>query len=265
MKAGAAARAIVVVVALMTPAAAQPTTGAPAPDAEAKARAEYEQGTTHFNLGEYAEAAEAFRRAYELSKAPGLLFNLGQAHRLRGGPGSCKAALLVYESYVRLDPNGRFRASAEKYIAEMQACAKAEAESAAAAPPPAPPPKPEERIVIVERPVESTGNGMRVAGWVSLAVGGAGLIAGTTTGVLAMKKGSDLEGPCSQGCPPALHDDNNTYNALRTWTTVGLAVGGVGVITGAVLLWSARGRESAATASISVSPGGAGIQVRGVF
>jgi tetratricopeptide (TPR) repeat protein len=260
MKARIAAGSIAVLVALSAIAAAQP---AVPPEAEAKARAEYEQGTTHFNLGEYAEAAAAFRRAYELSKAPGLLFNLGQAHRLAGGPGSCKAALLVYQSYVRLDPNGRFRATADKYIVAMEACAKAEADSAAAAPPAAPPPKPEERIVIVEKPVPSRGNGLRVAGWVSIAVGGVGLIAGATTGVLAIKKGNDLEGPCSQGCPPALHDDNNTYNALRTWTTVGFAVGGVGVVTGAVLLWTTRDRESGA--SISVAPGAGGVQVRGVF
>jgi tetratricopeptide (TPR) repeat protein len=85
-----------------------------APEQEAK-RA-YQEGQTHYNLGEYSEAVTAFRRAYELSSAPALLFDIAQAYRLSG---DCAKALEVYRHFVRLDPGSSRRADADSQSAAL--------------------------------------------------------------------------------------------------------------------------------------------------
>lgn len=66
------------------------------------ARELYERGLQHYNVGEYAQAIEAWKEAYKLSHAPLLLFNLGQAHRLGG---DCPSAMRFYASYRREQPS----------------------------------------------------------------------------------------------------------------------------------------------------------------
>src|SRR5262252_1876052 len=79
---------------------------APGAGANKEAREFYSRGQIHYSLGEYDQAVAAFRRAYELSAAPGLLFNIAQAHRLNG---QCKEALAVYRHFTRLVPDSEYR------------------------------------------------------------------------------------------------------------------------------------------------------------
>src|SRR6185436_5183652 len=79
-------RAVVLVLGLAAAIAAGPTaraqsTDAPAPDAAARDEAHrlFEAANLRYELGEYAQAIPLFRRAYELSREPTLLFNLGQS------------------------------------------------------------------------------------------------------------------------------------------------------------------------------------------
>ena len=60
----------------------------------------YDEGTLHYNKGEYGEAVTLWQRSYDLTKAPLLLFNLGQAYRLKG---DCAKALELYDSYLRIE------------------------------------------------------------------------------------------------------------------------------------------------------------------
>jgi len=85
-------------------------------DKDKEARQLYSQGQIHYSLGEYEQAVGAFRRAYELSGAPGLLFNIAQAHRLNG---ECKPALEAYRHFKRLAPTSDYRAEAETQIAAL--------------------------------------------------------------------------------------------------------------------------------------------------
>jgi len=85
-------------------------------ESEKEARLLFAQGQIHYSLGEYDLAVSAFRRAYELSAAPGLLFNIGQAHRLNG---ECKPALEAYRHFVRLVPTSEYRAEADTQIAAL--------------------------------------------------------------------------------------------------------------------------------------------------
>jgi hypothetical protein len=100
---------------------------------------------------------------------------------------------------------------------------------------------------------EDRSNTQAVLGYLALGVGGAGLIAfGVTTG-LAASKGSSLDARCAdRQCPPAYHDDVDTYDRYKLLSTVslitGLVFGGGGV---ALLLTQPNGRpESAALTPI---------------
>src|SRR5688572_2308317 len=80
-------------------------TKGPASGADKEGRSLFAQGQIHYSLGEYPQAVAHFRRAYELTAAPGLLFNIAQAHRLAG---DCKLALEVYRHFVRLAPESQY-------------------------------------------------------------------------------------------------------------------------------------------------------------
>src|SRR3954471_15303120 len=69
---------------------------------KARAKKLYDEGLTHYNMGEYADAITAWTESYRLSKAPLLLFNLGQAYRLSG---DCTKATTFYDSYERELPD----------------------------------------------------------------------------------------------------------------------------------------------------------------
>jgi hypothetical protein len=111
--------------------------------------------------------------------------------------------------------------------------------------------------------------------WVALGVGGAGLAFGTFTGLLALGKKSDLDDSphChADKCLDPERESVNTYNSLRTLSSVGFATGiGFGAAGAILLLLRPKEREPASTAlrkpsasiHFDVAPGGASI--RGAF
>jgi tetratricopeptide (TPR) repeat protein len=101
------------------------------PDQEQQARSHYERGAIAYNLGDYDEAIAEFKAAYQLSPAPLLLFNLGQAYE-RKGAGSCGAALRAYRSYLTVG-DGSKQKLVERRIHELSSCAAREDEAEKAA------------------------------------------------------------------------------------------------------------------------------------
>jgi len=91
------------------------------------------------------------------------------------------------------------------------------------------------------------GSLQRTLGWVGLGVGGAGLVFGGVTGLMVLSKKSDLDdGDCLDGaCGPSERSQVESYNSMRTLSTVGFVVGGVGLAAGATLLLTAPTNESA--------------------
>lgn len=72
---------------------------------------------------------------------------------------------------------------------------------------------------------------------VAFGVGGAGLVLGSVTGLIAMGKHSDLEKACPDGkCPADQKSAYDSYKSMGTISTVGFIVAGVGAAAGAVLL-----------------------------
>lgn len=81
----------------------------------------------------------------------------------------------------------------------------------------------------------------RTFGWVLLTLGGIGVGVGAVTGIMASGKKSDLENACPDlsHCPESSRGDVDSYNNLRTVSSIGFIGGGVGVAAGIVLVLTA--------------------------
>jgi hypothetical protein len=119
-------------------------------------------------------------------------------------------------------------------------------------------------------PAPEDGAAMTTAGWVAVGVGGLGLTLGIVTGAMVLSREADLEARCpDRQCPPEAHDDAEVFDALRTTSTIGFVIGGVGLATGVTLLLLAPGDDEAAEASeearLEPFVGIGALGVRGVF
>ncbi len=88
----------------------------PASDAR-EGRVHYDRGMAHYAIADFDIAIEEFKLAFELTRAPALLFNLAQASRLAK---KYDAALHFYRAYLRALPNAGNRADADKFIEEIE-------------------------------------------------------------------------------------------------------------------------------------------------
>lgn len=130
--------------------------------------------------------------------------------------------------------------------------------NAAVQPPPAGPAPGQTQPPTSAPPTQSpSSGGGSILPWVAFGVGGAGLIVGGVTGVMAISKHSDLSGQCSGGtCPPSQSSNLDSYHTLGVVSTVGFIVAGVGAATGVtLLLLQPKGAsDSAASASSRGAP-----------
>lgn len=120
-------------------------------DDVAAARLHYKLGTRAFDLGHYDEAVKEYEAAYEAKDDPALLFNIGQAYRLKG---DFAAALRAYKSYLHRVPDAENAEEVRSRIAELQKLAD-QAATAQRKPPegtkqPGPP------IVVNQQPTQRT-------------------------------------------------------------------------------------------------------------
>lgn len=119
----------------------------------------------------------------------------------------------------------------------------------------------------------------RTIGWATIAAGGAGIVVGTVTGLLAIsKKGALDDAGCVSGdCPPAQRDAVDSYERMRLVSGVGLIAGVVLAGAGTYLLLTTpsndggaehgatarKGRAPIANLRFAVVPGGT--MLRGEF
>ncbi len=102
--------------------------GAAMPPQTAEVRRLARQSILEYNAGDFDLALRDAKRAYEMSGAPALLFNLGQCHRALG---HWKEAEFFYRGYLREKKDVRNRREVLALIANMEA-------KQAAPPPPSP-------------------------------------------------------------------------------------------------------------------------------
>jgi hypothetical protein len=95
----------------------------------------------------------------------------------------------------------------------------------------------------------------RVASYVMLGLGGAGLVAGGVTGGLALRKRADLKSECrGDACLPASAHKISTYHLYGTVSGISLGVGVAGLGAGLLLLLTEPKAEETARASLTVRP-----------
>ena len=244
----------------------------PTPDAEAVAKAHYERGITLYNLSKWDEAIAEFKKAYELSKAPGLVFNVAQAQRLKGDH---RGALESYRSYLRLDPSAPNRAETEARIGELDKLVKEEDARKPPAKPPdkAPPPdkvmRVDANVMRVEVAGQEQDRSNRTLLHAGLITAGVGLVItayGAYYGVKASSEWDDVEVTVATH-GPWMHEDQQNWEDAEDHerlSKVCLIVGGVAVATGAVLTVFGTGALESWVAA-APAPGGGSVFVRGEF
>jgi tetratricopeptide (TPR) repeat protein len=89
----------------------------------------YEEGRRLYDLREWDQAIAKFKEAYRLRPEPKSMFNIAQAYRLKG---DCGEAIQFYRTYKRNFPAEKNIAKVDKFIEELEACAKQERKPAPA-------------------------------------------------------------------------------------------------------------------------------------
>ncbi|MEK6607138.1 MAG: tetratricopeptide repeat protein [Myxococcota bacterium] len=230
------------------------------------AKRNYQTGEAYYQRGEFEKALESFREAYRLVPTADLQFNIAKTCE---GLGRWMEALEAYRTYLEGVPDAPDRKFVESRIAflEKQVAASTPA-VAPVSPPPSPEPAPAPAPVVAPAPEtepepapsvqtdtapapESSGGGWkRPVGWTAVVVGALAAGAGAYYGILAAQKAADLEDAEAEGgefseTGQAIQDDGELAQKLQV---LGLATGGVLLVTGIILIAIADdGGDSAAT------------------
>lgn len=266
-----------------TSALAQPAPPAPQPaaDADAKkaeAKALYEKGLGHYNLGEWDLAIDAFRKAYAISSAPGLLFNIGQSFRLKK---DYEQALYFYGTYLRLKPDAANRGDVEARMKEMEEAI--EEQKRMQNKPPIGTVTPEGGAVTTTTttttvaptgtttstsPAAQGETGVKsqsliTAGYVTAASGAALLITGAVFGSMARSAEKDLNS-LSTDRGTWTQEQQDIYDAGKRNNTIAIisfVAGGAAVATGATLFILGTMKKSKTTVAINPSASGTTVAV----
>jgi tetratricopeptide (TPR) repeat protein len=224
----------------------------PIESAEAsEARRLYAEGKVQYAQGNFVEAIALFERSYALSEAPGLLFNLAQAHRLLGDA-HCAEALALYKSYLAALPAAENRREVEERIAQLHSCAsRPQADEATPAPAAAPAVAPtvEEPPRARALPPLRSERAVRLPPVLLASVGVASLVAGGVLFARAKQRHDEAERECP--CYPGTLD---RWKRLSAVSYALLGVGGASLAAG--LSWwafagpSPRGTQAMLGASV---------------
>src|SRR5439155_18979189 len=82
------------------------------------ARKAFLEGTKYYNLNQYSDALEAFKRAYWNYEDPSFLYNIAQCHRALKHKSD---AVEFYRSYLRNAPDTPKRVDVQRIIADLEA------------------------------------------------------------------------------------------------------------------------------------------------
>jgi tetratricopeptide (TPR) repeat protein len=233
--------------------------GAQSHDARiSEAKEAFELGTRAYADGEFKTALASFRRAYELTSSPDLLYNIATvSDRMRRDAD----ALQAYEGYLEARPRSSDREHVESRIAVLRDAietrrraeieAEIEAREAAVA---------AAARVKAERPLtQHVGPGP--GPWITIGVGSAALVTGAVFVGLGTRDRKKVE-TATAGSSYSLVQDMADRGPKRSKAGVALmAVGGVGIIGG--LIWQLTGGHEEAIPEVSIGP--TGILVKGTF
>ena len=232
------------------------------PPTDERARAYFVLGRTAYDAGDYAEAIEQFGRAYELSQRADLLYNLYQAHHRAG---NLEEAVDYLERYLEQgSPDDLQRGTLTERLSNLRGQVEQERERREREAAEAEQRRQEE---LARTRADAQSHSMRNAGIAVLSIGAAaGVMFGILAG-LALKEDGELEDLCSPVCTG---DQISRLRAYNRGADVSMALAGIGIATGLVLVLLARDDDEVAeTARARVSPTfgarGAGLGVEGRF
>lgn len=235
-----------------------------------QAKAHFGIGKSLYAAGRFREAAEEWEKAYALSKKDGLLYNIYVAHRDASDTPKAIDALRRYLATEGPTPEERINFEARlKAMEEAQAQATANAQ-------PAPAPA-VEAAPADTAPSASVGgddsddaSGPSLLPYVLIGVGGAFVVGGVVTGIIANGEVADIEDHCPDDrCMPSydLASARDDARVVVTLTDVLLATGIVTGGVGAVLFLLDDDDEHATRHAprLACTPGGCMASVSGAF
>ena len=215
-------------------------------------------GTQAYADGEFETALTSFRRAYELTGSPDLLYNIATvSDRMRRDV----EALEAYEGYLEARPKSVDREHVASRIDVLRAAIEArrraeldaeiEARSAAIE---------AAARVKAERPLtQHVGPGP--GPWITIGVGSAALVTGAVLIGLGQRDQNAVE-DAPAGSSYSMVQEMADRGPRRTKAGVAMmAVGGVGVLGG--IIWQLTGGHDEAMPEVSVGP--TGFSVKGTF
>lgn len=224
----------------------------------AAAKNAFTEGTRAYSAGDFETALANFKRAYQLTKSPDLLYNIATvSDRMRLD----EEALEAYEGYLRARPKTSDREHVESRIdvlrdaleARRRAEIEAEIEARRAAIEAA-------ARVKAERPLtEYVGPGP--GPWITIGVGSATLVTGAVLFGLGQRDQKMVE-DAEPGSSYSSVQEMAERAPRRTKAGIALmAVGGAGVLGG--VIWQITGGHEEAIPEVSIGPGG--VVVKGKF
>jgi tetratricopeptide (TPR) repeat protein len=199
-----AARILLVLALLTTPAAADPAT---------RAARHYDRGQQLYAAGRPRDASSEFQRAFELDAQPKYLYNAAQSLRLAG---DCAGAIPLYEAFLRIAPDEDSRKAATHNLERCRPPAEpvervAEPEPAPIEPAAATPVEPEPAPtvappppapVVIAAPAAPRPPGKRRAwiGGIGGATAGVALVTAAILEGVAAATFNDLSRSCAPSC-----------------------------------------------------------------
>jgi len=218
-----------------------------------EAQIHFQLASTYYESGRFSEAAGEFQQAYDLSQRPALLYNIFLAWRDASELGPAIEALRAFLELGAPAPEVRVRLQSQlegmerRYAEESQAeaddgpaaiVAGAAVAGSVVAGEPAPETTPDDAVDDQSdaEPTAESGGGVGVLPIILMATGGAMVVGGIITGVMAIGAENDLQEMCDGdgGCPPGFEDTRDSGQTLATVTDVlligGLVTAGVGVV-----------------------------------
>jgi tetratricopeptide (TPR) repeat protein len=124
--------ALALLLALLTGSQARAQQRSGATSLEEVARRHHDRGTSLYNLGQFEEAINEYRRGYEQKADPVFLYNIAQAYRQLGAPDK---ALFFYRRYLSTAPEAANRRQVEALIGDLERLVAAEQRARTPAPP----------------------------------------------------------------------------------------------------------------------------------
>jgi tetratricopeptide (TPR) repeat protein len=233
-------------------------------------QAAYEEGRKLYDAHRWQAAIAKFQESYRLRHDAASLFDIAQAYRLTG---DCVHAIAHYRQYKQEFPDATNLAKVDKFITELEPCAKEHEPKQqppptepSKSPPPAPPSSPPPPVVQPLPPPThpappaapapaDTGHGKRLAG-LAIAGGGAVLIAnGFLFGHFAQAKADEVHSGSGVWNPSVEQAGQRDDLIARVLWGVGSAA----IVGGVVLYVLGRGSDEAP--HVAVVPSSSGVSL----